>query len=253
MKAKLWALAVFAAALSLALPEPAWAAVVTQSETYLTSLWIPDNDSTGISDTRTLSMPGVAAISRVEVSLKISGGYNGDYYAYLRRGDTGFAVLLNRVGVTATTPDGYADPGLNVKLADSSLNPDIHSYQAVFNPDGAILTGIWQPDGRAADPSLVTEETARSATLSSFQDLDPNGTWTLFIADTSPLGIGKLESWSLAVEGALASVPEPSNALVGGLFAGSLLVCRRALRTRRPTGAEPLGQARNGLPPRSRH
>src|SRR5688572_4755667 len=59
---------------------------------------IPDGNLNGFSDTRTISgIPGSGGapqISYVTVALNISGGYNGDLYAYLVH-NSGFVVLLN--------------------------------------------------------------------------------------------------------------------------------------------------------------
>src|SRR5476649_2238095 len=60
---------------------------------------IPDNDPSGFAGTMGVSNL-VANIASVTVSLDITGGYNGDLYAYLAGPNAGFAVLLDRVGVT---------------------------------------------------------------------------------------------------------------------------------------------------------
>src|SRR5690242_4320481 len=62
---------------------------------------IPDANPTGWSDTRNVDWNGQFGsgswnITDVNVVLNVSGGYNGDLYAYLVHG-SGFAVLLNRV------------------------------------------------------------------------------------------------------------------------------------------------------------
>jgi MYXO-CTERM domain-containing protein len=57
--------------------------------------------------------------------------------------------------------------------------------------------------------------------LSNFIGLNPNGTWTLFVADQSAGETSTLQSWSMTITG----VPEPSAALLGGL--GVLLLLRR--------------------------
>jgi len=70
---------------------------------------VPDNNPSGLAEAFTIS--GVSgAISNVTVSLDVTGGFNGDLYAYLA-GPGGFAVLLNRSGVSGTSTYGYT-PGL---------------------------------------------------------------------------------------------------------------------------------------------
>jgi len=57
--------------------------------------------------------------------------------------------------------------------------------------------------------------------MNSFIGLDPNGNWTLFVADQAAGETSTLQSWTLTITG----VPEPSAALFGGL--GVLLLLRR--------------------------
>src|SRR4051812_9455677 len=60
---------------------------------------IPDNLATGYSDTRSIAS-SITSLSDVNVVLNISGNtaaFNGDFYAYLQH-DSGFSVLMNRVG-----------------------------------------------------------------------------------------------------------------------------------------------------------
>ena len=77
---------------------------------------------------------------------------------------------------------------------------------------------------------------ARTAFLSSFNGLDPNGTWTLFIADVSGGDQSTLVSWELDI----TAVPEPVTValgIFGGLFA--FLGAARLWRLRRaPSGKE---------------
>jgi subtilisin-like proprotein convertase family protein len=184
---------------------------------------IPDGDVAGLTDTHSLSgMNGW--ISDISVSVNISGGYNGDLYGYLVS-DSGFAVLLNGVGRTGANPYGSPGSGMIVTFNDTT-GTDIHYAPGTF---GTQLAGTWASDGRNVDPVSVLDTDARTATLSSFIGGNPNGNWTLFLADTSPIGESSLNGWSLEI----STVPEPTTwALIGfGLmFAGTGLVRRRQLR-----------------------
>ena len=188
-------------------------------------------------DTKVIKIAGATAISSIQVSLNIDGEemINGDYYAYLRHGDTGFAVLLNRPGATASNPYGYFDSGLNVVFADDAKNGDIHNYQTVLNPNGGALSGIWQPDGRRVDPS-DPYATTRSAYLSSFIGADPNGDWTLFVADNSAVGVGTLTGWGLTITAEVTAVPEPSTfaalAVAAVLYSVKLRADRQSQKSR---------------------
>ena len=185
------------------------------------SLAIPDGDLLGISDTRTVESP-LSRVAGLEVDLTISGGFNGDLYAYLRH-DTGFAVLLNRPGRSVALPFGYPDAGLSVTLADGVPNGDIHTYrETAVPPAGTPLTGRWQPDGREITPidSLTSFDTATpTALLNSFENLDPRGVWTLFLADVSSGASHQLEGWSLRFVG----VPVPDRTPTLGMTTVVLL------------------------------
>jgi subtilisin-like proprotein convertase family protein len=180
---------------------------------------IPDGLLSGLSDTRTLSLPGMVSITDVQVSLTISGGFNGDYYAYLTHG-TGFSVLLNRPGRTTTNPLGYADSGLDVTFSDLAAD-DVHLYQDVVGP--GVLTGLWAPDGRNVHPATSLDTSPRTAFLTAFNGLDPNGSWTLFVADVDGGAQGQWISWGLQI----SAVPEPATislTLLGGV---TLVLLRR--------------------------
>src|SRR5262245_3363585 len=97
--------------------------VVTVSTNYNVNQAVPDNDSSGLQITRNFNFmsPIVASnITDLNVSLNITGDFNGDLYAYVTHGASGFAVLLNRVGRTAGNSDGYSDDGFNIKLDDQA-------------------------------------------------------------------------------------------------------------------------------------
>jgi subtilisin-like proprotein convertase family protein len=54
--------------------------------------------------------------------------------------------------------------------------------------------------------------------LSSFNGLNPNGSWTLFLADMSGGAVSTLQSWELDITGT-AAVPEPASIIEAGLAA----------------------------------
>jgi len=200
----------------------AWAqTTLTVSQTD--NIMIPDNDLSGVAETITLGS-SIQSITGVQLTLDVGGTANyqpfdGDYYAYLIHGSSQ-AVLLNRVGVTAINPFGYADTGFDVTF--SGGGSDIHNYQNgsyTLNGSGQ-LTGTWAPDGRTASPLTVLNTSPRTALLSSFNGGNAGGDWTLFIADTSPGAIGDLEGWTLQVTGNSGTnnpVPDGGNTL--GLLA----------------------------------
>jgi hypothetical protein len=132
------------------------------------------------------------------------------------------AILLKRVGVSSSNGVGYANAGfgadaqqVNFTLDDQAAQ-DVHFYQAgsfALNANGQ-LTGTWQPDGRVLAPSSSSgafDLALRSSKLNSFNGLDPNGQWTLFVADVSPGNAGSIVGWGLDI----ATVPEPSATVLG--------------------------------------
>ena len=196
---------------------------------------IPDNDATGVAFSFPLS-DAASSITSVSVTLDVSGGRNGDIYAFLSH-NSGYTVLLNRPGrgeaTSGSSPDGYANTGFALTLSSAGA-ANVHFYQnnsPAYNASGQ-LTGIWQPDGRAIDPeaSASSFDAAGSASFSSFTGQNPNGDWTLFFADMSALGISTVNGFTVAVTG----VPEPVNGALG-LFAGlgSVLALFRWQRARR--------------------
>jgi subtilisin-like proprotein convertase family protein len=192
----------------------------TISTSWSGSQAIPDNNASGVAFFFILDTGVPGAITDVTVDLNIAGGWNGDLYAYLSHG-SGSAVLLNRVGRFAGNPDGAGSSGFSVTLSDSYLT-DIH------NAGGSPLVGNFAPDGRSADPFNVLDTDPRNAPLGNLAGLDPNGSWTLFFADLSPVNTSTIQSWTVNVS---SVVPEPGSATLLALAFLSGLA-RRAARPR---------------------
>jgi subtilisin-like proprotein convertase family protein len=201
---------------------------VTVGFTNTVNATVPDANPNGMAVSQNLSGV-IGSVSSVTVALDITGGFNGDLYAYLVDPSGDISILLNRVGVTAVGGNnyfGYGDSGFNIVLSDGSSN--IHNYQS-DSPTivGGQLTGTWAPDGRNIDPQSapsVFDSAATTADMSVFNSMVPNGQWTLFIADLSAGGTSTLVSWGLTV----VTVPEPQTwaMVAGGL--GMLALRRRA-------------------------
>jgi len=177
---------------------------------YTVGADIPDGNASGLGNQQTVS--DLPLVTRdVTVGINISGGFNGDIYGYIKHNNT-LVMLLDRVGTTSADHFGYDDTGFNVTLSDHATQiPTIHLYQqdasypSSLNGSGQ-LTGTWRPDG---------------GSLISFNNANPNGTWTIFFADLSAGGgQSKLEGWSLHFN---AEVPEPVNVALG-IFAGAFLI-----------------------------
>ena len=154
---------------------------------------VPDNNPVGIADTRSITFDSAAVITGLEVRLHLTGGWNGDLYASLVH-ESGYAVLLNRVGNTASNPGGSASSGMNITFSDIAAT-DIHTGIA----NSGTITGTWQPDARTADPLSVTNSSPRTAFLSSFNEAPVQGNWTLFIADNAVADTSVLSGWGMTI------------------------------------------------------
>jgi FlaG/FlaF family flagellin (archaellin) len=183
---------------------------------------ISDNDSRGYVNAQTISgMSGL--ITNISVSVTLSAAdddwaFNGDYFMTLQH-DSGYAVLMNRIGKTTSVPLGCDDDGFDVTF--DLLGADIHTTGDVVG-DGA-LTGSWGVDGRDIDPDAVLDTDARTATLGSFLNTDANGEWRLFVADMSGGGRGELNSWGLNIK----TVPEPTVIALISFCGTGLMIGRR--------------------------
>jgi len=165
---------------------------------------IPDNTPTGVSYSMNLSTLGVAdSLTSISVTLNLSGGYNGDIYAYLSHGSQ-ISTLLN---------------GPSAGLSSSAMN-------ITFNEG----TGSAIPTTSSAN--LTGNYTAYSD-LATFNNTDPNGNWTLFFADLNPGDTSTLNSFSLDI----TAVPEPVNVALGIFVVG--FIGAGIIRQRFGAGKEP--------------
>jgi subtilisin-like proprotein convertase family protein len=199
------------------------------TNTYSSSpnMTVPDGNPVGL-NLNISAMPG-GVISQVTVNLDITGGWNGDLYAYLAGPGGGFAVLLNRTGINSdgssfTDMAGYSDAGFNITFDDNAGNGNIHYYENTVNPGGGQLTGVWMPDGENVDPTGDEVGTsagmADPAMLASFNGLNPNGTWTLYVADLSSGNTSTVVSWGMTI----VTTPEPEMMTYATIGLLSLLV-----------------------------
>ena len=176
----------------------------TTTTNFTVDTMIPDANASGLANVQTISTP-ITNLTGLRVALKVSGTWNGDLYCFLAHG-TNQAVLLNRLGRSEASNLGYNDAGLNLIFDDSATNSDIHIYrlQLTGSHGTAIpgpLTDSWAPDARVSSPVDVLDTDARSAFLGSFNGVDPNGEWILFVADMEAGDIHMVDSWGLEITG----------------------------------------------------
>jgi subtilisin-like proprotein convertase family protein len=139
-------------------------------------LTIPDNNVSGVSSTISISgVPAPNACEEVYVSVTID--HNN----------------INQLRATLTSPDGttrslFAQPGSaannpNVLFSDNGTSGAIQS----ITTNGALeVFGYYTPN------QLIFR-------LSAFRGRPVNGTWTLNVADVTPVVIGALRNWSLLI------------------------------------------------------
>lgn len=245
----------FAAVAILALSASAFAGM---HEVYVfdnLGLQVPDNNAAGVTNTQNLQTQ-ITNITDVDVDLFVdqrvggtaTNGWNGDLRVTLSH-SSGFAVLLNRVGVRGGTNPappgggsssfGYDDEGVDI-LLDDEAGADVHYYRwSLFGSHDTALPGDsplgqgseanWQPDGRLVDIGLGSATTAeqqamvaepRAALLSVFDGLDANGAWVLNVQDQAGGDTHDLLRWSLHISG----TPEPASLV---LLALGALIRRR--------------------------
>ena len=182
---------------------------------------IPDNNPSGVAYTLNFGAAGLT-ITDIRISLNISGGWNGDLYAYLSHGSD-YTVLLNRVGAATSDADGYSTSGFDILLAPVTTHAGIADIHTVPNPSSL-------PMAYAADGRVAYTDTSRPQTLDRFLDGDPDGSWTLFLADLAAGNASTLNRWEVDV----TVIPEPGT-MAMGCFAGVFLVATlvRGWRVRR--------------------
>jgi subtilisin-like proprotein convertase family protein len=150
---------------------------------------IPDGNPVGVSFSESVGdIPGGSTVGGLTVDLSVSGGYNGNLYAYLVAPNGTLVMLLNQPGTTISNPFGYGGSGLNITLSDTAAG----SIQTAPETPGAVFSGTFQAAG----------------TLGSVSGSAADGTWTLYFADeVAGGGQATLSGWSLNI----TAVPEPAN------------------------------------------
>jgi subtilisin-like proprotein convertase family protein len=195
---------------------PGGSATANVQEPNFSGGTIPDGNPVGVKFVGTVSdIPAGFTVSGLTVGLNISGGYNGDLYAYLVAPNGTLVVLLNQPGVSV---DGWgaSGAGMGNGSVNSFMLSDSGNTSIQNETSGSVLLGTYSAAG-----SLV-----------SFNGSVADGTWTLYFADlSSGGGTSTLDSWSLNIE----AVPEPVNValgIFGGLLGGLVLVRHHATKRR---------------------
>ena len=150
---------------------------------------VPDGNPVGAAFVGSVSdLAAGTTVGGLTVGLNMSGGYNGDLYAYLVAPNGTLVVLLNQPGVSDANVFGASGAGMNITLQDG--------------------------DGTQGSIQNVTSSSVLSGTYNAANNLAgingsvADGNWTLYFADlSSGGGTSTLNSWSLDI----TAVPEPVN------------------------------------------
>ncbi len=164
------------------------------------AITIPDNNPSGVAYSINFASSGLT-VGNITVSINLSGGYNGDIYAYLSHGSQ-ISTLLN--GPSA----GLSGSAMNITFVEGTGSP-------IPTTSSANLSGSY---------TAYTD-------LATFNNTAPNGNWTLFFADLSPGDTSTLNTFSLDI----TAVPEPVN--VALVIFGGLLAVWSAVRWRRDSAS----------------
>lgn len=201
----------------------ATAAIYTSASYSGPAYTVPDGNPNGVWSSIIVNGARPAVLD-VTINLNITGGYNGDLYAYLSYNGQ-LVPLLNRVGVNSDNRFGADGSGMDVLLSDSA---PVNIHAAV----NGFLNGNYRIDGQnlsPLSPAANFNANGGSITLNqTFGGINPNGTWTLFVADlVSSSGSSTVNGWTLNI----TAVPEPGIAslvVLGAIaFAGRQKVPRK--------------------------
>ena len=201
---------------------------VIYSTNWTVNAAIPDNNPSGWVSSQTVSTMPAGTLQGVAVDIQLASGWTGDLYAYLVH-ETGFAVLLDRVGTPGLTY-GYGAGSMNVTLAEGA-SWDGNAILGNIHGAGASPSGTYyNPDNSNAGIST----TGASGSLASFLTTNPNGTWNLFVSDLSGGGVTTVQSWGLQMD--IVAVPEVETwvaAALAGMF-GAFWLNRQIWGTKGP-------------------
>lgn len=119
-------------------------------------------------------------------------------------------------GPTGATVILMGNQGLSFDVSGVTLSFD--SSTATTLPDSTqIVSGTYQPSSvgsptSGCDPAPAGTPAATSSTLATFNGLDPNGAWKLYVCDDNAGDSGSLSGWSLVFNGATALALESPTA-----------------------------------------
>ncbi|MBX7142846.1 MAG: proprotein convertase P-domain-containing protein [Oligoflexia bacterium] len=181
---------------------------------------IPDNNPTGI--TRSMTIPALASIQDLNVSLNVTHTYVGDLKVTLRHVETGTVInLVNRMARPSSAIGTCFSNDLNVTLDDQGTGGPIHTTC------GAATTSSTP----SSPPSFTPE-----AGLSAFNGQAITGTWEVTVSDLVIVDTGTLNSACLKWNSTDVAVSTTFSAPI--FSAGSLIPYQISLTNNGPYDQE---------------
>jgi hypothetical protein len=196
--------------------------------TFLNPAAIPINDSPAAPSQSNIAVSGlVGTISKVTVKLD---GFNHTYPS-----DVG-AILVGPGGSLKTylfDGPGPCCPVSPPPAVDLDLTFDDAAATA-FDASASMVSGTYKPSevfSSIFDPPAPGGPYATS--LSIFNGLSPNGTWSLFVQDFAGFDFGEISGgWSITFEGVAPDpIPEPGSLLLLASGLSGLGALRRRFRS----------------------
>lgn len=183
---------------------------VPQTFASTAAIQIPENGETrGIADPYPSSIT-VSDAGQVitDVNVTITG------FSHSNPGD----VLISLVGPTGEFIGIASGPGGDSEVTDLNITFDDDAQLAL--PDDGLVSGVYQPDNFLTHffPAPAPQGDIKQ-TLATFDGIDPNGTWQLFVFDIGSGDTGTIAGgWSLSITTATG---EPETLITDA--AGNLL------------------------------
>lgn len=187
---------------------------------------IPDNNTTGFSNTANFSGPAgsITSIDSVQI-FNLNHTWVGDLIMYVEHGGQRFTLFQRVQG------DGGTGAGDSSNLGGTYIFDTISSQTLEANAGSNTSTSYVVPGGsyRAAHQTneLATTVAPNSVFSSGsvFNGMDPNGGWTIHATDGAGADTGSFGDW--VVKGQYNAVPEPATMAALGLGVAALLRRRR--------------------------
>jgi subtilisin family serine protease/subtilisin-like proprotein convertase family protein len=161
-----------------AAPSPTFSFTTENAICRAPNLAIPDNNTTGISDTQTVAATG--ALTGLRLSVDVTHTYVGDLTLTLTKGSTSVVFLQRPGNPTNTGSSGCNGDNVNVVVDDAATNT--LETNCTADPNPAYTAGAsYKPNNP----------------LAGFVATELSGDWTLKAVDSVGQDVGTINRWCL--------------------------------------------------------